>query len=68
MMDFTQLMQLAQSGFTAILLYQLWTVWQRLNVVTDKLIALTDEFEEYRSEAQNERAQMARMIGDAKNN
>lgn len=30
-------------GGQAILLFLLWQVWQRLNVVTDKLIGLTNQ-------------------------
>jgi hypothetical protein len=45
-------------GLPAILLWQLWQVWERLNAVTDKLIALSQEFDDYREQTEAYRAEV----------
>lgn len=49
-------------GLPAILLWQLWQVWERLNVVTDKLISLTHEFDDYREQTEAYRAEVQQEL------
>lgn len=53
---------LIEIGYPAILLYQLFQVWERLNAVTDRLITLTQEFEAYREKTEDYRAEIQRQM------
>lgn len=53
---------LLEIGLPAILLYQLWQVWERLNEVTDKLINLSREFDEYREQTEAYRAEVQQEL------
>lgn len=49
-------------GGQAVLLFLLWQVWQRLNIVTDRLTILLQQMAEDRYEARQQRIELKHAI------
>lgn len=61
-MNTEALKTLIDLGGQAVLLFLLWQVWQRLNIVTDKLTNLLQQMAEDRFEARQQREELKEAV------